>query len=181
MRHSKLSMHWSIRRQQLILLTSTCLEMVARDSSHFCWSFDMSTPTGSQIHRCEQSNYGSLKTCQDFSLDSFLVCLQHGFEGSARNSYGRITFDQHQFFDGWCCHTQIKIKSDIDSILSQYRYVTRFCIESVMLRQLLHTESIPCWSKNTWVITEPLQTRYCTDNELILFGYVCNTECIRGL
>jgi hypothetical protein len=32
MRHSKLSIHWSIRRLQLNLLTATCLKMVARDS-----------------------------------------------------------------------------------------------------------------------------------------------------
>jgi hypothetical protein len=31
MRHSKLSIHWSMRRQRLQLLTSTCLKLVARD------------------------------------------------------------------------------------------------------------------------------------------------------
>jgi hypothetical protein len=30
MRHSKFSMHWNIRGQQLMRLTATCLEMVAR-------------------------------------------------------------------------------------------------------------------------------------------------------
>jgi hypothetical protein len=35
MRHSKFSIHWSIRRLQLNLLTSTRLEMVARAITHF--------------------------------------------------------------------------------------------------------------------------------------------------